>query len=46
VSAAILVPPLVVALVLGGLWIVAVVAVATALAAYEIFQLLRAAGYP
>ena len=45
-SAAILVPPLLVALLLGGPWIVAVVAVATALAAFEVFQLLRAAGYP
>jgi phosphatidate cytidylyltransferase len=46
VSAAILIPPLLVALLLGGPWIVAVVAVATALAAFEVFQLLRAAGYP
>ena len=41
-----LIPPLLVALLLGGPWIVAVVAAATALAAYEIFALLRAAGYP
>jgi len=46
VSAAILIPPLLVALLLGGPWIVAVVAAATALAAFEVFQLLRAAGYP
>lgn len=45
-SAAVLIPPLLVALLLGGAWIVAVVAAATALAAYEIFQLLRSAGYP
>jgi phosphatidate cytidylyltransferase len=46
ISAAVLVPPLVVILVLGGPWIVALVAVATALAAVEVFRLLRAAGYP
>jgi phosphatidate cytidylyltransferase len=45
-SAAVLVPPLVVALVLGGPWIVAIVVIATALAAREVFQLLTAAGYP
>jgi phosphatidate cytidylyltransferase len=45
-SAAILIPPLVVALILGGVWIVAVVVVATALAARETFQLLTGAGYP
>jgi phosphatidate cytidylyltransferase len=44
-SAAVLVPPLLVALVLGGIWIPVVVAVATALAAMETFSLLRAAGY-
>jgi phosphatidate cytidylyltransferase len=44
-SAAVLVPPLVIALLLGGPWIVAVVAVATALAAREVFQLLTGAGY-
>ena len=46
ISAAILIPPLVVALLLGGPWIVAVVVVATALAARETFQLLTGAGYP
>jgi phosphatidate cytidylyltransferase len=45
-SAAILIPPLVVALLLGGPWIVAVVVAATALAARETFQLLTGAGYP
>ena len=46
ISAALLVPPLVVVLALGGIWIVGLVAVATALAAIEIFRLLRSAGYP
>jgi phosphatidate cytidylyltransferase len=41
----VLIPPLLVALLLGGPWIVAVVAIATALAAYEVFELLGAAGY-
>ena len=45
-SAALLVPPLVVALFLGGPWIVAVVVVATVFAAREVFQLLTGAGYP
>ncbi len=45
-SAALLVPPLVVALFLGGPWIVAVVALATGLAAIEAYRLLRAAGHP
>jgi phosphatidate cytidylyltransferase len=45
-GAALLIPPLLVALFLGGPWIVAVVAIAAGLAAFEIFQLLRAAGYP
>jgi phosphatidate cytidylyltransferase len=46
ISAALLVPPLVVVLLLGGPWIVALIAAATALAAWETFQLLGAAGYP
>jgi phosphatidate cytidylyltransferase len=46
ISAAVLVPPLVVALILGGPWIVAVVALGTGLAAIEAYRLLRAAGYP
>ena len=46
VSAAVLIPPLVVALLLGGPWIVAVVVVATGLAAREVFALLTGAGYP
>ena len=46
VSAAVLIPVLVVALALGGLWIALVVAVATGVAAVEVFRLLRAAGYP
>jgi phosphatidate cytidylyltransferase len=45
-SAAILVPVLIVGLILGGPWIVAVVALATAVAAIEAYRLLRAAGYP
>ncbi len=46
ISAAVLVPPLVAVLLLGGTWIVALVVVATALAAIETFRLLGAAGYP
>jgi phosphatidate cytidylyltransferase len=46
ISAAVLVPVLVVALILGGLWIALIVAVVTGLAAIEVFRLLRAAGYP
>jgi phosphatidate cytidylyltransferase len=46
VSAALLIPPLVVVLILGGTWIVALVVVATVLAAIEVFRLLGAAGYP
>ncbi len=46
ISAALLVPPLVVVLILGGAWIVALIVIATALAAVEIFRLLRSAGYP
>ena len=45
-GAALLVPPLLAALVLGGPWIAALVAVVTALAGFETFRLLRAAGYP
>ncbi len=45
-SAAILVPPLVLALILGGPWIAAIVLLATAVAAIETFRLLRGAGYP
>lgn len=44
-SAAILVPPLLAALWLGGWWIVAVVGIAVALAAWEAFRLLTAAGH-
>jgi phosphatidate cytidylyltransferase len=44
-SAAILVPPLLVAMWLGGWWIAAVVAVAVVLAAREAFRLLTAAGH-
>src|SRR4026209_327420 len=46
ISAALLIPPLVVVLAVGGVWIVALVVVATALAAVGIFRLLRSAGYP
>jgi phosphatidate cytidylyltransferase len=45
-SAGVLIPPLIVALALGGPWIVAVVALATGLAAIEAYRLLRAAGHP
>jgi phosphatidate cytidylyltransferase len=45
ISAAVLIPPLFLVLVLGGAWVVALVLVATALAAVEIFRLLRSAGY-
>ncbi|TME13402.1 MAG: phosphatidate cytidylyltransferase [Chloroflexi bacterium] len=44
-SAAILVPPLLVALWLGGGWILLVVGLATAVGAYEAFRLLTAAGH-
>jgi len=44
-GALILVPPLLIALVLGGFWIVLVVGIAAALAAREIFSLLTMAGY-
>jgi phosphatidate cytidylyltransferase len=46
ISSALLVPPLVLVLILGGAWIVALIVIATALAAVEIFRLLRSAGYP
>ncbi|TMF34237.1 MAG: phosphatidate cytidylyltransferase [Chloroflexi bacterium] len=45
ISAAVLIPPLLVALILGRPWIVVVVVVATGLAAREVFGLLTAAGY-
>jgi phosphatidate cytidylyltransferase len=44
-SAAILVPPLLLALWLGGGWILLVVGLATAIGAYETFRLLTAAGH-
>jgi phosphatidate cytidylyltransferase len=46
ISAAVLVPPLIAVLLLGGPWIVVAVVVATGLAAIEVFALLRGAGYP
>jgi phosphatidate cytidylyltransferase len=46
ISAVVLVPLLLIVLALGGIWIAAVVAVATGLAAIEVFRLARAAGYP
>ena len=46
ISAALFVPPLLVVVVLGGLWIAALVGVLVALGANEAFRLLRAAGYP
>ncbi|MBA3877694.1 MAG: phosphatidate cytidylyltransferase [Thermoleophilia bacterium] len=45
-SAALLVPPLLLVLWLGGPWIVALVAVAVAIGAREAFRLLEAAGHP
>ena len=45
-SAAVLVPPLVIVLLLGGIWVAAVVALITGLAAVEVFRLLKRAGYP
>jgi phosphatidate cytidylyltransferase len=45
-SAALLVPPLLIALWLGGPWIALVVALAVVLGALEIFRLLTAAGHP
>jgi phosphatidate cytidylyltransferase len=45
-SAAVLVPPLILAIAIGGPAIVAIVAVAVALGAVEVFRLLRGAGYP
>jgi phosphatidate cytidylyltransferase len=46
VSAAIFVPPLLVILILGGAWIVALILVATGVAALEALRLIRSAGYP
>lgn len=46
VSAAVLIPPLIVVLLLGGPWIAALIALVTGLAALEVFALLRVAGYP
>jgi phosphatidate cytidylyltransferase len=46
ISAAILIPPLLLALLLGRPWIVIVIAVAVGLAAREVFTLLTSAGYP
>ena len=45
-SAALLIPPLVVVLWLGGPWVIALVAVIVAIGAREAFALLRAAGHP
>ena len=45
-SAVVLVPPLVVALIIGGWAILLVVTVAAVLGAWEVFRLLRYAGYP
>lgn len=45
-SAALLVPPLILCLALGGPWIVAVVLLVATFASVELFRLLRAAGYP
>ncbi|MCI0583113.1 MAG: phosphatidate cytidylyltransferase, partial [Chloroflexi bacterium] len=45
-SAALLIPPLLIVLWLGGLWIVALVALAVAIGAREAFRLLEAVGHP
>lgn len=45
-SAALLIPPLLVVLWLGGPWITALVGAAVAIAAREVFRLLEAAGHP
>lgn len=45
-SAAFLIPPVLVVLWLGGLWIVGLVAIAVAIGAREAFRLLEAAGHP
>ena len=45
-SAAVFVPPLLIAIALGGPWIALLVLVATAVAGQEAMRLLRAAGYP
>jgi phosphatidate cytidylyltransferase len=45
ISAAVLIPPLVVVLALGGWWIVGLIVVATVFAGLEIFRLLHTAGY-
>jgi phosphatidate cytidylyltransferase len=46
ISAAILIPPLLIILAIGGLAITALVAVIVGVAAYEVFRLVRSAGYP
>jgi phosphatidate cytidylyltransferase len=46
VSAAVLVPVLLGVVLLGGVWLAVAVALATAIAAVEVFRLLRAAGWP
>ncbi|HEY7131028.1 MAG TPA: phosphatidate cytidylyltransferase [Candidatus Limnocylindrales bacterium] len=46
ISAAILIPPLLLALLFGRPWIVILIAVAAGLAAREVFTLLTSAGYP
>jgi phosphatidate cytidylyltransferase len=45
-SAAILIPPLLIALWLGGLWVALVVGIAVVIGAVEAFRLLTAAGHP
>ena len=45
-SAALLIPPLLIVLWLGGLWIVVLVAVAVVIGSREVFRLLEAAGHP
>jgi phosphatidate cytidylyltransferase len=46
ISAVFIVLPLAIALILGGPWIAAFIAIVVALAALEVFRLIRAAGYP
>jgi len=45
-SAALLIPPLLIVLWLGGVWIIALVAIAVAIGAREAYRLLEAAGHP
>ncbi|HYM83829.1 MAG TPA: hypothetical protein VEY67_06735, partial [Candidatus Dormibacteraeota bacterium] len=46
ISAAVLIPPLLLVLAIGGIAVTILVVVLVALAALEVYRLLRAAGYP